>query len=71
MEENALIEGEGQQAYKEMLSKQKSTIAGEKFTVSYMSVLRVKEVQMMIIAGGLKQVSNEISFVTVGLTSRF
>jgi hypothetical protein len=54
-----------------MLSKQKSTIAGEKFTVSYMSVLRVKEVRMMIIAGGLKSVSNEISFVTVGLTSRF
>jgi hypothetical protein len=52
-----------------MLQKQKSTIEGEEFSVSYMSVIRVKEVKMIIIAGGVKTVANTVSFLTTGLTS--
>ena len=36
-----------------------------------MSVIRVKEVKMMIIAGSLKTIANTVSFMTTGITSQF
>jgi hypothetical protein len=57
-------------------TEDKAVIATQKVnfrthSVSYMSVLRVKEVQLMIIAGGLKNVANEIAFQDIGLTADF
>jgi len=34
-----------------------------------MSVIRIKEVKIMIIAGGLKTIANTVSFLETGITS--
>lgn len=53
IEEQAIIRDSEGEFYRDNFKRQKS-ITGEWFQISYMHVLKIREVQLMIIAGGLK-----------------
>lgn len=54
------------EVYNEMVTHRK-----EESAVSFMKVLRIREVQVMILAGGLKVIADSIDFYCIGQTSKF
>ena len=56
----------------EVLFGRKKNHKGEKtFAVSFLDVLRIKEVQLVILACGIKHLANEIAFAKIGPTKKF
>ena len=69
--ENYLIEQSNGNIYEKLFGRKKLFRGEKSFSVSFLDVLRIKEIQLILVAGGIQHLANFISFAFVGYTKEF